>query len=125
MEEGDETPQAGLPGNPAKKARKARGAGPEAQRVIERLRGFDLDNSRAWQGITKQFTIGVTHSELKAVAQVVCSLTQLKLDRDATRDNRVLIKWFDENWEVIEPHLLSFHLRDDSSAVIGMPSYLQ
>jgi hypothetical protein len=125
MGERIDNPQEFLPETAVKKPRKVHGAGPEAHRVIERLSGFDLENSRAWQGITKQFTIGVTRTELKAVAQVVCSLTQFKLDRDATRDNRVLVKWFDENWEVIEPHLKSFHLRDESSIVLGMPAYLQ
>jgi hypothetical protein len=89
--------------------------------VVERLTGFDLEDSRAWRHIVKQFTIGVTHAELKSVAQILCSITRLKLDRDATRDNRVLVKWFDENWEVIEPHISSLHLRDDNDSIIGRP----
>jgi hypothetical protein len=103
------------------RGRLPRGSGPEAQRVVERLTGFDPEGSPAWRQIVEQFTIGVTHAELKSVAQVICSITRLKLDRDATRDNRVLVKWFDENWDAIRPHITSLHLRDDTATIIGNP----
>jgi hypothetical protein len=104
--------------------RKPRGQGPEAQRVVARLAGFDLEKSRAWKAITDQFTIGVTHAELKSIAQVVCTQTNLRLDRDATRDNRVLIKWFDENWDAISPFMPTLHLRDNGEQIIGAPAWL-
>jgi hypothetical protein len=112
------------PEEPKTKKRKPRGQGPEAQRVVARLAGFDLAKSRAWKAITEQFTIGVTHAELKSIAQVVCSQTNLRLDRDAARDNRVLIKWFDENWDVIAPFMPSLHLRDEGEQIIGSPACL-
>jgi hypothetical protein len=114
----------GVPTTGPIKKRKPRGTGPEAHRVIERLKGFDLEESPAWKAIQKQFTIGITHAELTSVALLVCSFTKLRVDRDAIRDNRVLIKWFDENWAMIEPHIQTLHLRDDGEAIIGMPDYL-
>jgi hypothetical protein len=104
-----------------KARRYVRGEGPEARRVAERLEGFDLEKSEAWIGIVDQFTVGVRHFELKSVADVVCKLTGLRVDRDAQRDNRVLVKWFQENWPVIQPHLVHIHLRDEGEQLIGGP----
>ena len=101
------------------KTRKKRGEGIEAQRVNTRLQGFDLEKSEAWKTIQHQFTVGVTHTELKSIAQILCDQLTIKLDRDASRDNRVLVKWFDENWAKIKPILHTIHLRDDHDNVIG------
>jgi hypothetical protein len=107
-----------------KTKKKRQNKGPEAQRVVARITGFDPMKSVAWKAITDQFTIGVTHAELKSIAQVLCSQTNLRLDRDATRDNRVLIKWFDENWDLIAPLMPLLHLRDDEEQIIGSPAWL-
>ena len=104
---------------PSPKTRKKRGEGIEAQRVNARLAGFDIEKSEAWKTIQRQFTVGVTHTELKSIAQILCDQLSIKLDRDASRDNRVLVKWFDENWEKIKPILHTIHLRDDHDNVIG------
>jgi hypothetical protein len=106
-------------GQSPRKVRMRRGEGPEAQRVVNRLAGFDLGQSAAWKAIVDQFTIGVTHAELKSIAQVVCGLTRLQIDQDPTRDNRVLIKWFSENWDAIGPVMQAFHLRDDEQNIIA------
>jgi hypothetical protein len=112
-------PEPAAPQGSGRTPRYTRGEGPEARRVAERLEGFDLENSEAWLGIVDQFTIGVRHFELKSVADLVCKLTGLRLDRDAQRDNRVLVKWFQENWAVIQPHLVTIHLRDEGEQMIG------
>lgn len=101
------------------KKRIKRGEGIEAEKVSKRLRGFHIEHSEALKVINQQFTIGVTHNELKSIAQLICTLTGLKLDREASRDNRVLIKWFDENWTDIRPHVLGMHLRDVNQKIIG------
>ncbi|EAY16333.1 hypothetical protein TVAG_359410 [Trichomonas vaginalis G3] len=89
-----------------------RGDGTEAARVRKRLANFDSERCIAWIEIQKRFGSGITHSELKSIAQVICEHQRephLKLDRDASRDNRVLLKWFTENWSIIEPHLKILH----------------
>jgi hypothetical protein len=99
--------------------RKGRGRGPEAQKVQSRLSGFDLDQSVAWQELKRQFSIGVTHAELCSLARVVSKLADIHVDRDAQRDNRVLIKWFDENWAIAAPIVKDLHLRDENETIIG------
>jgi hypothetical protein len=113
-----------VPSADKKKTRFIRGKGPEAQRVTARIAGFDLEQSEAWKAIVDQFTVGVTHAELKSIADVLCNLTGLKLDRDAQRDNRVLIKWYQENWDALQPHVRSIHLRDEREEKIGAPPSL-
>lgn len=104
-----------------RKKRTKRGDGTEAARVKKRLADFDSENSEAWKVISQMFGAGVTHSELKSIALIICMHTtpQIKLDRDASRDNRVLLKWFTENWNIIQPHLKNITLRDSENKVLS------
>lgn len=95
-----------------------RGTGNEAKRVSIRLNGFNYEESEVYKTLKRYFSSGVTHNELKSIAQVICINTHLKLDRDATRDNRVLIKWFDENWEICEGMLQKIKTKDINQIVI-------
>lgn len=99
--------------------KKQRGHGTEAKRVSARLNGFDSENSHAWSVLKEMFSSGITHSELKSLASLICMKTDLKLDRDAVRDNRVLIKWFEENWVKIHPILHNFHIHDSKGEIIS------
>lgn len=96
-----------------------RGQGAEAKRVADRLKDFNYENSEIWKILKKKFSSGVTHSELKSVAQVCSYILEIKIDRDAGRDNRVLIKWFDENWDKISKIIDKVHLRDDQEQLIN------
>ena len=102
------------------KRKTERGTGVDAKRVAERLKGFNYEISNTWQELRKRFSSGVTHSELKSVAQVLCCYTKLKLDRDAQRDNRVLIKWFDENWETLKDYINKISLKDENERSINL-----
>lgn len=95
-----------------------RGQGNEAKRVNTRLNGFDHTNSEVYKCLKQKFGATVTHSELRSIAKIICLHTGLTLDRDATRDCRVLIKWFDENWKIIYPNLDNITLRDEKENVI-------
>jgi hypothetical protein len=99
------------PSDPASK-KPMRGHGPEARRVTARLNGFESDSSEAWHRIKSTFGPDVTHGELKSLAQLICLETGLKLDRDAGRDNRVLIKWFQENWHQMSHIICRIYLCD-------------
>lgn len=96
-----------------------RGRGVEATRVINRLSGFNREISDAWIEIKSRFGPGITHNELKSVAIIVCERTGEKLDRDATRDSRVLVKWFDERWNKIESVVKKIHLHDNNDEIIN------
>lgn len=79
-----------------------------------RLNGFDYERSEAWRAIKAKLGAEVSHGELKSVAQLLCEETGLRLDRDASRDNRVLIKWFQDNWPRIEHLMQQMHLCDEN-----------
>jgi len=85
--------------------RTPRGQGAEAEKIRRRLEGWNIDVSPATKSINEQFRIGMTHSLLKAIAEIICEKTGLHLDRDASRDNRVLVKWMDENWATVSLEL--------------------
>lgn len=85
------------------------------------MKGFDPKNSQVYQILVSKFSSGVTHSELKSIAQICCKFCKnLTLDRDASRDNRVLIKWFEENWSIIQTIINDIHLRDDNEKIINL-----
>lgn len=86
-------------------SRKTRGAGNDAKRVALRLQSFNIKESLAYKKISSHFKSGISHSELKRVAEILSENLNLHLDRDAKRDNRVLIKWFDENWYILESEI--------------------
>ena len=97
-----------------------RGHGTEAKRVADRLNGFKYETSEIWKTLKNKFSSGITHNELKSVACVCCHFTKLTLDRDATRDNRVLIKWFDEHWDVLKDVIDKVTLRDEKETPINL-----
>ena len=95
------------------KAKIPRGEGSDAKRIAERLNGFNQKESIAYKFIIRRFEEGITHIELKRIAEIFAENNRLRLDRDAKRDNRVLIKWFDENWAIIGPQFYRIHMFDD------------
>jgi hypothetical protein len=97
-----------------------RGTGDQAKKVLARLDGFDAESCPVMQQLRAIFSAGVTNEELRSIARLLCekSPSKLKLDRDARRDGRVLIKWYQENWPVISPLLKNIELRDEDGRVI-------
>ena len=101
-----------------KKLKKRRGEGADAQKVIKRIKDFDQETSPACRKIHSRFGRGIIHEELKSLAEFICEKVHIELDRDAKRDNRVLHKWFQENWEVIEPVIDQIELFDKDHQLI-------
>ena len=97
-----------------KKSRKKQGQGIEWKKVSNRIRNFDPENSIACIVIRDKLGDGVIHSELRDIAILIAKIGKLKIDRDAKRDSRVLFKWFDENWDVIEPIFLNMTFSKDN-----------
>ncbi|OHT16153.1 hypothetical protein TRFO_42035 [Tritrichomonas foetus] len=106
----------------ARKRKVARGKGNEARRVSNRLGNFRPEDCSAWAAIRERFSSGITHGELRSVAQLVSLRTGIGLDRDAGRDNRVLIKWFDENWEKAGPivAMIKIYDREKAGPIVAM-----
>jgi hypothetical protein len=104
------------PKNPDRKPLQVkRGEGHDAQRVQNRLSGFDAENCSTIQELRTRYGPGVVNHELKRIAKVLCHvIPNLRVDRDASRDGRVLIKWYDENWDRIRPELDNIQLLDDN-----------
>ncbi|KAH0795906.1 hypothetical protein GPJ56_000154 [Histomonas meleagridis] len=100
------------------KVKLPRGQGVEGKRVRERLGPEQCYESKEWNFLKKKFSSGVTQSELRSIAQIVCLKANLKLDREASRDKRVLIKWFGENWNVVEPYVQRIYLHDSEEKII-------
>jgi hypothetical protein len=96
-----------------------RGEGHDAKRVRDRLAGFDWEACEAWTVLRQTFGRGITTNEIKSIAFIICDhCPPLKVDRDAQRDGRVLIKWFQENLNVVQPQLANVELRDEDELVI-------
>jgi hypothetical protein len=89
-----------------------RGTGLEAKQIQSRLAGFDLESSHVWKVIQTKFGAQIIHNELRSIAQLICGETGLRLDRAASRDNRVLVKWFSDNWTTIAPVIDHLYLCD-------------
>jgi hypothetical protein len=47
----------------------------------------------------------VSQNELLSIADLIAEAIQIKPDRDARRRKIVMIKWFDDNWALIQPML--------------------
>jgi hypothetical protein len=89
-----------------------RGAGIEAERVRQRLDGFDAMNSNALRILHQHFGETVTTNELRSIAVLLChKSSDLKLERNMRRDSRVVVKWYDENMETISGLLQNVTLR--------------
>ena len=77
----------------------------ERRRVDKRLQGFVVKESRAWKAICSHYGSSLNQVELLSLAEVLGHILSIKVDREAKRRKEVLIKWFDENIDKIEPML--------------------
>lgn len=97
----------------------------ESEKINKRLNGFDPSKSEVMKILNYHFSTGATHKELLSIVRIICVKTQLKLDRLATKDQRVLIKWFDENWYSIYMIIPSIHLLDNNKTPITLDREIQ
>ena len=87
----------------------------EMERVKKRIQGFNYKNSYAWKTLSAKFGPKLAHEELMSIAELLLTQTKLVLDRDAKRRKAVLVKWFEENWDVIHGYLNYIILESDDS----------
>lgn len=102
----------------------------ERKKIDERLRGFSLNESAAWKDICDRFGPNLNQTELLSIAEVLCYEVNhsqrnfpLKVDREAKRRKEVLIKWFDENYVDLQPHLKTIVLEDENGLIIDPKRY--
>ena len=79
--------------------------GNRIQRLKMRLDGFHYRETEAWSYLTNRFGPQVKLQELVSVAVLMGQVCYLRVDRDAKRSKAVIIKWFEENWDVVRPFL--------------------
>lgn len=84
----------------------------EKERIAERLGTFNPKDNVVWHEITQRFGANIKQPELLSIANVLAQNAGIKLDRDAKRRKSVLIKWFEENWNAIQPFLAYVVLED-------------
>lgn len=93
--------------------------GKEARKVQTLLEGFNVDNCKAWKEITRHFSTGIRHNELVSIANILVKTYDLPaLTRYCHRSFAVLIKWFQDNWDRIDPVIHNIKLLDENNRVI-------
>ena len=107
--------------------RTPRGQGIEARRIQKQLDSFDVKSSHVWGILQATFSSGVTHNELRSIAQLVCLQTRgaVALSRSENRDGRMLIKWFSENWGVVQPVLDRIRILDSNFCEVNLERELR
>lgn len=94
---------------------KASKKGKEASYIKKVLSDFDYKSSPTWKKIQHLFSTGIRHTELLSVAEVLVHLTGApNVSRSCHRSFPVLIKWFDDNWEILEPFIYRISLLDEN-----------
>jgi hypothetical protein len=75
------------------------------------LGNFHAENSRAAQRLGRMYPHGdLTRRSLYSFASLLGALAGVKLPRDFTRRKDLLLKWFDDNFDALEPYLRFFDL---------------
>jgi hypothetical protein len=101
-------------------------SGKEGKRIAVILRSFNYKDSGAWQSIIEKFSTGIRHRELCSVAILISQFFGVsKIPRDARRSFPVLVKWFEDHWETIEPIWSCVSLLDKSRVVIDQARELR
>jgi hypothetical protein len=71
-----------------------------------RLGQFSATGSRGLDFLRQAFPTGeLTRRSMYSLATVLAALASVRLERDFARRKELLIKWFDDNLEALEPFL--------------------
>jgi hypothetical protein len=87
---------------------------------MTRLAGFRKTESRAYSVLCARFVREPKRVELLSLARVLSTHLCIPLDREAFRRKIILIKWFEENLQLIEPVLnANIIVLDDTGCAVG------
>ncbi|KAK8864939.1 hypothetical protein M9Y10_010466 [Tritrichomonas musculus] len=77
----------------------------EADFVAKKLADFNYKDSKAWQKLSAKFGEKINLNEALSLAEIVSYHLDIQLYREYRRRKSMLIKWFDENLELIWPFI--------------------
>ena len=90
-------------------------------KVQTRLNGFDSENSIAYKYLREISEHDFKHFELLKLAKYLAKRHPcLKIDREAKRRKSVLIKWYDENFDVLKPFIDNLAFEDKDHEFYGL-----
>lgn len=90
-------------------------AAAERNRIDERIKDFDYERSTAWFELQRRGWDRLNQAELLRIAQILGTKTGISIDREAKRRKGVLVKWFDENMDLLGPKMGFIKLIFDGS----------
>jgi hypothetical protein len=71
-----------------------------------RLGTFSSQGSRGLEMLHRMFPSGeMTRRAMYSFASILGALANVRLERDFSRRKDLLVKWFDDNYDVLEPFL--------------------
>ena len=74
--------------------------------ITKRLDDFILEDCRSSKLFIEKFGSVPSRAALLSLAKVISEHMNIYLDREAYRRKKVLMKWYDENYEKIKPFIL-------------------
>jgi hypothetical protein len=77
----------------------------EKLRISKRVENWSVDRSQVWKKLQEIFGEKIQLNALLCVASQLSEQAGVILDRDAKRRKNILVKWFEEHWESLSPHL--------------------
>ena len=83
---------------------------PEKIRISKRVENWDPENSEAWRQLQSIYGDRIQLRFLREIAEQLSDQLKIYLDRDAKRRKIVLIKWFEEHWEELNPLLRNWSI---------------
>lgn len=86
-------------------SQKKRGTSEECKKIKSILSDFNPVNSTAYIKLTERYGNNLKQTECQKIAEVLSLKLNISLDRDSRRRYPMLLKWFNDNWEQIEPNL--------------------
>ena len=90
----------------------------EEKFIAEKKKDFDPYLSDAWKQLTIRYGPKISHGLLLSMAEVVSHHLQIELFREYKRRKEMLIKWFDEQLDIIIPFLDNHFTMIDSNGNI-------
>lgn len=97
----------------------------DTQKIQKYLSGFDPKNAKIMKVIITKFGTGISHNELISISNIIAENTEIKMDRLIKRHKGVLIKWLDDNYDVVCPIIEKMELWDESYRRITLHREIQ
>ena len=106
--------------NDTTKTKIERGKGRDAKKVADLLQSFTLEKSPAYKKFLQHFQNSLSQPELIKIAECLAAYFHLYLDRDSKRSAKLLIKWFDDHWDILHNEIDKIHTFDEFNNQISL-----